>query len=142
MWKKELPRVAMVERSSICWSFTTLELAPGPAKILSWASSYRSPTPMGNTATPKLAKQQERVYGQVNTTYTLHQAYTEPYANPSWPHTQQACEGDVHAGSRCHCCVSDTVLSNGDAKLIKSRVLIANTSRTTHKIIHVWHFQM
>lgn len=92
LWKKELPRVAMVERSSTCWSFTTLELAPGPAKILSWASSYRSPTPTGNTATPTLARQQERVYGQRNTTHNITHNIGQPNrasCNPSWPHTSK-----------------------------------------------------
>jgi hypothetical protein len=35
LWRKELPSVTMVGRSSTRWSFTTLELAAGPAKILS-----------------------------------------------------------------------------------------------------------
>lgn len=61
LWKKELPRATMVGRSSIRWSCTTLELAPGPAKILSWAKSYPSPIPMGNTATPRVTEEQERV---------------------------------------------------------------------------------
>lgn len=63
-WKKELPRVTMEGRSSTRWSFTTLEPASGPARVLSWASSYRSPIAMGNTATPAVLKEQERVRGQ------------------------------------------------------------------------------
>ena len=57
--RKELPS-RTVERSSIRWSFTRLELAPEPAKILSWASSYRSPIPMGNTPTPRVSRERRR----------------------------------------------------------------------------------
>lgn len=56
LWRKELPRVTITGRSSIRWRCTTLELASGPAKALSWATSYRSPIPMGNTVTPRVSR--------------------------------------------------------------------------------------